>query len=397
MFLDLDNFKTLNDTLGHDVGDLLLQQVARRLTECVREGDTVARLGGDEFVIILENLSEQAIEAATLTEVITNKMLTALNAPYQLGLLPYNNTPSIGITLFEGHTQAVEELLKQADIAMYQSKKKGRNHISFFDPKMQASVNDRVAMESALHIALTEKQFCLYYQPQTDQDGRVIGAEALIRWYQPQRGDYISPTDFIPLAEETGLILAIGQWVLESACELLNHWKDNELTRDLELAVNVSARQFHQAYFVDSVKSALRDYAVNPRLLKLELTESMLLDNVEETITIMMALKEIGVQFSLDDFGTGYSSLQYLRRLPINQLKIDQSFVRDIAVDNSSKVIVRTIIAMAQTLNLNVIAEGVETEEQKQLLLESGCRFYQGYLFGKPLPRESLESLIVPF
>jgi diguanylate cyclase (GGDEF)-like protein/PAS domain S-box-containing protein len=393
LFIDLDNFKTLNDTLGHDKGDLLLQQVAERLTVCVREGDTVARVGGDEFVLILDDLSEQDIEAAELAVNIGTKILTALNQPYQLGTYEYHCTPSAGVTLFNGLEQGIEDLFKQADIAMYQAKKTGRNTLRFFDPKMQDSINARAALENELHKALEKQQFHLYYQVQVDSALRPLGAEALIRWQHPERG-LISPGHFIPLAEESGLILPIGQWVLETACSQLKAWQKNALTRNLVLSVNVSAKQFHQADFSAQVRAAVHRNAVKPGLLMLELTESMLLENIEDIISTMNALNEIGVQFSLDDFGTGYSSLQYLKRLPLDQIKIDQSFVREIAVDNSDKAIVRTIIAMAKSLNLDVIAEGVETEGQRQLLINKGCHHHQGYLFGKPLPIEQFEALL---
>ncbi|OIR04471.1 cyclic di-GMP phosphodiesterase Gmr [mine drainage metagenome] len=393
LFIDLDNFKTLNDTLGHDIGDSLLQQVAKRLTACVREGDTVARLGGDEFVVVLEDLSETALEAGSQTESIGNKIIYALNQPYQLGSHEHHSTPSIGATLFNEGQLDVEELLKQGDIAMYQAKKSGRNALRFFDPKMQDNINARAFLEEALHNAIEKNEFELHYQIQVDNHGGAIGAEALIRWLHPERG-LISPIEFIPLAEETGLIHPIGQWVLNTACARLKDWQGNELTRNLILAVNVSAKQFRQIDFVEQIQSAVQHYNINPALLKLELTEGLLLEHVEDTIATMNALNEIGIHFSLDDFGTGYSSLQYLKKLPLNQLKIDQSFVRDLAVDTSDKAIVRTIIAMAQGLNLGVIAEGVETEEQRQLLLKKGNTQYQGYLFSKPVPIEAFEVLL---
>ncbi len=396
LFIDLDNFKTLNDTLGHDIGDILLQQVAQRLESCIREGDTVARLGGDEFVVMLEDLSEKDLESAAQTEAVGEQILASLNQPYQLATHEFRNSPSIGATLFNGHLQSIDELLKQADIAMYQAKKDGRNTLRFFDPQMQKNINARVALESELHKALENKQFHLYYQIQVNsirENGsfRPIGAEALIRWIQPERG-LVAPLQFISLAEETGLILPIGQWVLETACSQLKAWQQNVLTRDLILSINVSAKQFRQADFVSQVQAAVQRYAINPMRLKLELTESMLLENIEDTIATMNALNKIGIKFSLDDFGTGYSSLQYLKRLPLDQLKIDRSFVRDIAVDSSDKAIVSTIIAMAQSLGLGVIAEGVETEEQRQFLLDTGCSHHQGYLFGKPVPIEEFEA-----
>jgi diguanylate cyclase (GGDEF)-like protein/PAS domain S-box-containing protein len=398
LFIDLDHFKMLNDTLGHGIGDLLLQQVAQRLESCVREGDTVARLGGDEYVVMLEALSEQTVEAATQTEIIGNKILAALNQPYQLATHEYHSSPSIGACLFNSHHSSIEELLKQADIAMYQVKNSGRNALRFFDPQMQATIHARVDLEDELRKAIENRQFHLYYQIQVDgilADGthKPLGAEALIRWNHPERG-LVSPMQFIPLAEETGQILPIGQWVLETACAQLKVWQEDALTRDLVLSVNISAKQFRQVDFVAQVESVIQRHAINPKLLKLELTESLLLDNIEDTISTMNALNEIGIQFSLDDFGTGYSSLQYLKRLPLYQLKIDQSFVRDITTDSSDKAIVNTIIAIAKSLNLNVIAEGVETEEQLQYLLSNGCLHYQGYLFGRPVPIELFEAFL---
>jgi diguanylate cyclase (GGDEF)-like protein/PAS domain S-box-containing protein len=391
LFIDLDNFKTLNDTLGHEIGDLLLQQVAERLVACVREGDTVARLGGDEFVVMLKDLSDQDLEAAAQTEVIGNKILGALNKPYQLATHEYRNSASIGAALFNEHERDIEELLKQADIAMFQAKKEGRNTLRFFDPQMQDAIISRVKMERELIKALEDQQFELYFQIQIDSSNRPLGAEALIRWAHPERG-LLSPLQFIPLAEETGLILPIGQWVLETACAQLKVWQQDTLTRDLILAVNVSAKQFRQANFVNQVKTTLQHHEVNPMRLKLELTESLLLENIQDTIATMNALNELGVRFALDDFGTGYSSLQYLKKLPLDQLKIDQSFVRDIATESSDRAIMRTIIAMARGLNMDVIAEGVETEEQRQLLLNKGCNNFQGYLAGKPVPIEQFEA-----
>ena len=391
LFIDLDNFKNLNDTLGHDTGDLLLKEVAHRLESCVREGDTVARLGGDEFVVMLLELNEQTIEAAAQTDTIGEKILAILRKPYQLGHYAHNCTASIGVTLFQGNQQTIDELMKQADITMYQAKKAGRNALRFFDRQMQESIDARVLMETELNHALEKNQFELHYQIQVDDSHQTSGAEALIRWMHPERG-MISPAQFIPLAEETGLILPIGLWVLETACTQIKAWQQDKLTRELTIAVNVSAKQFRQVDFVAQVQVAIQRHAINPRLLKLELTESLLQENIDETIAIMNALNEGGVQFSLDDFGTGYSSMQYLKRLPLDQLKIDQSFVRDLATDVSDQAIVRTIIAMAQSLDMEVIAEGVETEEQQQLLLSKGCTRYQGYLFGKPMPIEQFEA-----
>jgi diguanylate cyclase (GGDEF)-like protein/PAS domain S-box-containing protein len=394
LFLDLDHFKTLNDTLGHDIGDLLLQQVAERLTSCVREGDTVARLGGDEFVVLLEDLSEDALGAAAHTEAIGEKILATFNQPYQLDVHEYHSTASIGATVFDDHQFGIEELLKQADIAMYAAKKTGRNVLRFFDPKMQQAITSRVDLEHELRKALELQEFQLYYQIQVDSTGHPLGAEALIRWSHPERG-IISPFHFIPMAEETGLILPIGQWVLDTACAQLKAWQQDPIAHELILAVNVSAKQFLQADFIDQVKLTVKHYSVDPTLLKLELTESLLVDNLNEIIATMTALGELGIKFSLDDFGTGYSSLQYLKTLPLNQLKIDQSFVRDIATDSSDKAIVLTIITMAHSLGLDVIAEGVETEDQRQFLMDNGCLHYQGYLFSKPVSIDEFDALLM--
>ena len=393
LFLDLDHFKTLNDTLGHAIGDLLLQKVAHRLTACVREGDTVARLSGDEFVVLLEGLSEHSLEAATQVDAIGHKILAALNQTYQLDIHEYHNTASIGVALFNEHQLGIEGLLKQADIAMYNAKAAGRNTLCFFEPQMQETITSRALMESELRTAIDIWQFQLYYQVQVDNLGRSLGAEALIRWLHPEHG-LVSPFKFIPLAEETGLILHIGRWVLETACMQLKYWQQDELTRYLSLSVNVSAKQFRQPDFVAQVLLTVQTHSINPTLLKLELTESILLEDIDAIIVTMNALNEIGIRISLDDFGTGYSSLQYLKQLPIYQLKIDQSFVRDIPSDPNDALMVQTIINMAQNFSLNVIAEGVETIEQLAFLKEHGCMAYQGYLFSKPLPIEQFNALL---
>jgi diguanylate cyclase (GGDEF)-like protein/PAS domain S-box-containing protein len=393
MFIDLDNFKTLNDTLGHDIGDLLLQKIAKSLLFCVRNGDTVARLGGDEFVVVLEVLSEDSLHAMAQTKALGEKILAALNVTFDLYKQGYHNSASIGATLFKGQQTPIEDLMKRADIAMYQAKKGGRGSMLFFHDQMQDAVNVNAALENDLRKALENQEFRLYYQIQVDSSCRPIGVEALIRWLHPERG-LISPDQFIPAAEESGLILRIGQWVLETACAQIKDWQNDDLASNLDLAVNVSAKQFRQTDFVDQVKAAIQRHVIEPKLLKLELTEGLLLENVQEAIATMNELKKVGIQFSIDDFGAGYSSLQYLKRLPLNQLKIDRSFVRDIVTDGSDKAIVRTIIGIAQSLDLDVIAEGVETQEQRKILLESGCAKYQGYLFSKPLPIEQLDALL---
>ena len=393
LFLDLDNFKTLNDTLGHDLGDLLLQQVGQRLKDCVRGEDTVARLGGDEFVVMLLELSDSHLESMALAKRIGEKILQRLNEPYLLTTISYQSTPSIGATLFLGTQQAPAELLKQADIAMYEVKDSGRNALCFFDPQMQAAISARAHLEQDLKAALAQEQFALYYQPQIDRQGVVVGAEVLIRWQHPVRG-MVPPLEFITLAEESTLILSIGHWVLRTACQQLALWQQHDATRALHLSVNVSARQFRQVDFASQVAEVIRETGINAQLLKLELTESVVLDNVDDTIAKMTELKATGVRFSMDDFGTGFSSLAYLTRLPMDQLKIDQSFVRNIGIQHSDGVIVQTIIGMARNLALEVIAEGVETSAQHEFLTLHGCYLYQGYLFGKPTVLVEFEALL---
>lgn len=393
LFIDLDNFKNLNDTLGHDKGDLLLESVARRLSAAVREEDTVARLGGDEFVIMMEGLNLQPGEAAEQARVIAQKILDGFKEPHDLNGLPHACTASIGIGLFMRENETVDELLKRADLAMYQAKAAGRNTLRFFDPQMQAMAMARVALEADLREGLKHNQMLLHYQPQVDAHNRIAGTEALVRWQHPSRG-LISPLEFIPLAEETGLILALGHWVLEAACKQLVVWSGQPETDHFTVAVNVSARQFHQPDFVDQVLAVLDATGARPQRLKLELTESLLVTNIEEVIAKMLALKAKGVGFSLDDFGTGYSSLSYLKRMPLEQLKIDQSFVRDVLSDANDAAIAKTIIALAQSLGLGVIAEGVETLAQRDFLAESGCYAYQGYYISRPLPIEEFARFV---
>ena len=393
LFIDLDNFKTLNDTLGHDQGDLLLQQVAQRLNTCVRTVDTVARLGGDEFVVMLEELSAKPHELALHARSVGEKILTMLAVPYALAGYQYRSTPSIGIAPFTGEQTSVGELLKQADLAMYQAKTAGRNTLRFFDPDMQAVVTARAALETDLRAALAQDEFLLHFQPQMHDSGRCVGVEALVRWAHPKRG-MVSPAQFIPLAEETGLILPLGRWVLHNACKLLASWQNDPALAHLTMAVNVSSRQFRHASFVDDVARVLAITGAPAHQLKLELTESLLVEDMETTIGTMTALRAHGVGFSLDDFGTGYSSLSYLKRMPLDQLKIDQSFVRDLFTDPNDAAIVETIIGLSRNLGLEVIAEGVETAEQRALLAEAGCQLYQGYLFSRPLSGDVLEAFL---
>ena len=388
LFIDLDNFKTLNDTLGHDKSDHLLQQVARRLEAQVpRASDTVARHGGDEFVIVLENLSANPEEAAAQAERVAEKLLGAFNEPFQLDGHQHHSSPSIGVALFGRDIKDIDELLKRADLAMYQAKAAGRHTIRFFDLHMQTVVNARVELEADLRRSLQTHGFTLHYQRQTDSNGRTVGAEALVRWQRPSRPQ-VSPSVFIPLAEETGLILQLGEWVLEAACRQLVSWAGRPETAHLTMAVNVSARQFRQQAFVDQVLQVIERTGADPRRIKLELTESLLVANVENTIDTMHALKQKGIGFALDDFGTGYSSLAYLKRLPLDQLKIDQSFVRDVLTDPNDAAIARTILGLGQTLGLDVIAEGVETADQRNFLAMHGCGAFQGYLFGRPVTAE---------
>ncbi len=393
LFVDLDHFKTLNDTLGHAMGDRLLREVGQRLVACVREADTVARIGGDEFVVILEDLTVDPERAAAQAQTVGEKILATVGQPYLLAGHECRSTPSIGITLFGDQRLSRDDLLKQADIAMYQAKAEGRNTLRFFDPDLQTALKARAALEADLRQALEEKQFLLYYQPQVDAERGLTGAEALLRWCHPLRG-LISPAEFIPLAEETGLILPLGHWVLEAACAQMVAWASRSQTAQLSLAVNVSARQFRQADFVEQVLEVVTRTGADPRKLKLELTESMLLDDVEDIITKMTALKALGLRFSLDDFGTGYSSLSYLKRLPLSQLKIDRSFVRDVLTDPNDAAIAHTIVALARSLGLTVIAEGVETEAQRDFLADHGCTAYQGYLFGPPVTAERFELFL---
>ena len=385
LLIDVDNFKDLNDTLGHHIGDQLLRQIAARLTACMRPQDTLARQGGDEFVVILQGMSAPPEEAARQTRQMAQTILHALAEPYQLEAHHYQTSVSIGIALFSGLQIDQDDLLKQADLAMYQAKSDGRNTLRFFTPEMQAQVSARTVLEADLHQALVNHEFRLYYQPQVNSTGQPMGVEALVRWQHPERG-LVSPAEFIPVAETSGLILPLGRWILMTACRQLVAWSSEAGKELWFIAVNISARQFRQADFVQQVQSALQSSGANPQLLELELTESQLIEDVDSVIAKMSALKALGVRFSLDDFGTGYSSLSILKRLPLDQLKIDQSFVRDLLSDPQDASIVRAIVTLSTSLELQVIAEGVETSEQRDALLALGCRHFQGYLFGRPAP-----------
>ena len=391
LFVDLDDFKTLNDTLGHHIGDLLLQEVARRIIANIRETDTVARLGGDEFVVLLQDLGETPEDAAAQAKNVAEKILATIHEPYLLDGRECRSSSSIGITVFGNPEDSTNEVLQQADIAMYQAKAAGRNTLHFFAPALQAAVNARAAMEEDLRQSIRANDFELYYQAQVDH-GVVTGAEALVRWKHAKRG-LLPPDDFIPLAEQTGLILSLGDWVLETACKQIAAWAVKD-TAHLTVAVNISARQLLNPDFVQSVLATLARTGADPHNLKLELTESMFVQDLEDVITKMTLLKSHGVRFSLDDFGMGYSSLAYLRRLPLDQLKIDQEFVRDILVDPSSGAIAQSIISLSKAMGLSVIAEGVETEGQRDFLAQLGCHSFQGFLFSGPLPFKEFQILL---
>jgi diguanylate cyclase (GGDEF)-like protein/PAS domain S-box-containing protein len=394
LLVDLDGFKSLNETLGHDKGDALLLEVTPQLLACAHEGDTVARLGGDEFVILLESMTHSARDTATQAKTVGEAILLALNKQYQFGESTHHSTASIGVTLFGDKSENAIEPLKRAELAMYQAKEAGRNTLRFYDPKMQAAVSERVALEAALREGLLKEQFTLHYQAQLSDQQQLMGVEALLRWQDPRRGT-VTPAEFISLAEESGLIVPLGSWVIETACRQLSQWAHHKATDQLTISVNVSARQFHQDDFVDQVLSSLKRNNVRSGRLKLELTESILVVDIEGVISKMNALKGNGVGFSLDDFGTGYSSLSYLKRLPLDQLKIDQSFVRGLLLDSNDAAIAKMVIALANSLGLQVVAEGVETQAQQQFLAELGCHCYQGYLFSRPLPIEEFEKYIL--
>lgn len=392
MFLDLDQFKLLNDTQGHDMGDELLKQVASRLKTCVRVGDSVARLGGDEFVLLLERLGTSAQDAAAFAEMVAGKILAVLGQPYKLRGHVHSSTPSIGVVMFQGDREGCDQLLKQADVAMYQAKAAGRNTARFFDQAMQVTATMHAALESDLRRGLYQHEFMLLYQFQVDLQGQPVGAEALLRWNHSTRG-MVPPLQFVALAEETSMGLVLGQWVLETACTQLRVWSAQPTTAQWTLSVNVSPTQFGQSSFVTNVVSALKRSGANPELLTLELTESMLMSNLDDTLTKMQALNRIGVQFSLDDFGTGYSSLMHLQRLPLRQLKIDRSFVQALLTTPNNAAVARSTVALGHSLGMSVVAEGVETAEQRNALAALGCDVFQGFFYGRPAPACELEEL----
>lgn len=391
LFIDLDNFKSLNDTKGHHIGDELLVQVSRRIESILREGDTLGRLGGDEFVVLLEGLSPEKQSAAIESEHFAYRIKHIVNLPYTLFGYEHTISPSIGVVLFVGDEKNKESLIKHADIAMYQAKQSGRNTIRYYDPLMQKAIQNKLLMEKELKIAIQENQLVLFYQPQIDTKGKLVGFEALVRWNHPKKG-LVPPLEFIPLCEESGLIIYLGKWVIEQACHQIKIWQ-TLWDEPLHVSINVSVKQFQELHFYEIVEEILGRTEARADWIKFELTESLIVDNVEETIKKIMKLRSLGVKFSLDDFGTGYSSLSYLKKLPLDELKIDQSFVRDISTDINDAMIVKTIIDMASNFDLEVVAEGVETQEQLQFLTENGCRIFQGYFFGKPMPHEEIERI----
>jgi diguanylate cyclase (GGDEF)-like protein/PAS domain S-box-containing protein len=393
MFIDLDNFKSINDTRGHDKGDVLLQMVADRLNDAVRSCDTVARFGGDEFVVLLEDLGVSEAAVTQAAQESAAKLLRAFDTPFEIAGIEHYSTPSIGVTVFSRDPVSVDEVLKRADLAMYQAKAAGRNGMSFFDPAMQARVSARAELEADMRRALNHGEFLLHYQPQLSVDGRVIGVEALVRWNHPQRG-LVPPVEFIPVAEDTNMILHLGRWVMEEACRLQARWGGDPRTAGLEMAINVSPSQFHRPDFVEQVMEVLAETGARPDRLRLELTESLLLKDVEGTVMKMQRLREDGISFALDDFGTGYSSLSYLHRLPLDQLKIDRSFIREAFKEGHGAAIVRIIVALGKALRMSVLAEGVETADQLSFVSVEGCQYYQGYLFSKPLPEPELAALL---
>jgi diguanylate cyclase (GGDEF)-like protein len=393
LFIDLDHFKNLNDTRGHHIGDVLLQQVALRLKASVRADDTVARLGGDEFVVMLKDLSNNSTEANAQAERLGTKILAALNEPYLLEDHYCHSSGSIGIALFSSLRESVDELLNRADLALYKAKSAGGNAVFFFDPEMQKKMGAQAALEADLRRALQRKEFVLHYQPQVDDRGVIKGVEALLRWQHPERG-LLYPSDFIASAEEHGIIEPIGLWVLEAACHQLMMWNNSPEMSRLTMSINVSAREFGHLEFVTRILMLIDEIGADPTKLVLEFTERVMFGPLDETIAKMKALKARGLTFALDDFGIGFSSLTCLKSLPISQVKIDRSFVSDVLNSRSDGVIVSAIIALGEGLGLTVIAEGIETKDQQVFLLKHGCRFYQGFFFGRPQSAEQLTKAI---
>ncbi len=395
LLIDMDRFKNLNDSLGHEIGDELLRQAGERLKTATREEDLVARLGGDEFVVLMIEHKSDQHQVLLDIQAVVDKIQKTLNVPYSLRQHDYYLTCSIGITVFSDDSETPADLLKHADTALYRAKAEGGDNYRFYQPEMQRAADKRLRLEKDLRVALEEGQLEMYYQPQVSiENGDIIGAEALIRWIHPENG-MIPPMDFIPVAEETGIILELGDWVLADVAGQVKAWQEAGLLDGFrDVSINLSPRQFSKPGFVERMISILKNVGLDPSMIKLEITESTLIENVEEIIRMMYQLRNFGLRFSMDDFGTGYSSLNYLKRLPLDQLKIDQSFVMEIASDENDAAIVETIISIGKHLALDVMAEGVETEQILQLLREKGCRSYQGYHFSKPLPAADFEALL---
>ena len=393
LFVDLDNFKDLNDSLGHQTGDLMLQQVAARLSACVREADTVARLGGDEFVVMLEELSATAEDAAAQAKAVGEKILLAVGEPYSLSDRECFSTSSIGITLFGDKRESTSEVLQHADIAMYQAKEDGKNNFQFYSEKLNANSLERLTLESSLRHALERAEFELYYQAKHDMaTGNIAGMEALLRWHHPDLG-IVAPMKFIPVAEETGLIVPIGKWVLRSACEQNVAWQRAGLPR-LNIAVNLTARQFWDEHLLHDIAATLQETGMEASLLEIEIHESLLIQHVERTLKILTALKRLGVKIAIDDFGTGYSSLSTLQRFPLDSIKIDRSFIRDLATRGDQSNLTQAIIAMGKSLSLTVVAQGVETKAQAHFLREHACDEIQGFYFNKPVSATEFTALL---
>lgn len=394
IFIDLDDFKLLNDTKGHDVGDQLLIEVAKRIQANLRAGDTVARLSGDEFVVILEGLNENINLAYQQTSEVAQKLLEKLNTTYNLSLLEFNTSASLGVTIFKDDAlNNFEVHLRHADTAMYQSKAAGRNTYRFYDEYTQEGVEKRLALEASLSLAVKNKELELNFQSIVDAQQNIIAAEVLLRWAHPEFGD-IHPKEFVPIAEKNNQIIKIGRWVLQRACEQVKAWSAHPKLKHIQLSVNISAKQFLYINFIKELREILQHTGINPDLLKLELTETAVIDNIEDVISKMQILKKMGIQVSLDDFGIGHSSLVYLKKLPVTQIKVDQSFVRDVLTDSNDAAIIKMVLAVGKTINCNIVAEGVEQVEQFELLKSFGCHYFQGYYFSKPLTAANFEKLV---
>lgn len=394
IFVDLDHFKSINDTKGHDVGDQLLVEVSKRIQDTIRAGDSVARLSGDEFVLIIENLDAKAHLAYLQTSEVLHKLLIELNKPYLLGKFEFNMTASIGVTLFHDDTLNFEDHLRHADTAMYQAKAAGRNTYRFYDQVAQQGLDRSLALEAGLQTALKNNEFHLNYQSIVDEKQHIVAAEVLLRWAHPVLGE-ISPVEFIPIAEKNNLIIKIGYWVLQKACAQLKEWESDRALSRVRLSVNISAKQFLYVNFIPELRELITHYKINPDHLKLELTETAVIDNIDDVIEKFKILRKLGVRIALDDFGIGHSSLVYLKKLPVTQIKIDQSFVHDVLTDSNDAAIILMILAIGKTINCNIVAEGVETVQQFEVLKQFGCHYFQGFYFSRPVSMSEFEALVI--